>query len=199
MRPKIPDMDLVFAVSATSSESDQTFRQMKEILKSTVDNYGSSKIRYGIITFGDTVKKELDLARRLATDGPLKEIMDLIPKPTGRPALVLALKEAERMFQSSAAERPGAKKVLVVLMDIKSVNTEEELKNAPLPLKELRVRIIAVPVGGAADSMELQKLTASSKDVIPVKKSDNPSKTTEDVMERIRDGKVVLILQNGLL
>lgn len=182
-------MDLVFAVSAASTESDQTFPQMKEIMKTTVDSYGSAKVRYGIVTFGDTVIKRLDLARRFPTDGRLKEMIDMIPKESGRPALVEALKVVENMFQASAAERPDAKKVLVVLTDMKSVNSEEELEKASLPLTNLHVRIIALPIGDMADSMELQEITASVKDVIAVNKSDNPSQTTEELMERIRDGK----------
>ena len=201
VRPKVPDIDLIFALSSTSNKSDETLPQMRDIMKATVNTYGSSNIRYGIITFGDTVRKELDLNRTFLNEDTLKGFIDLIPKATGRPALVDALQEAESMFMAAASDRPAAKKVLVVLTDRKSINSEDELKNKSLTFIKMKVRIIALSIGGEANSTELEIITASSRDVIAVMKGDDPQKICENVMDRIQDGKdfktLVLASENG--
>ena len=190
MSPNVPEIDLGFAVSATATGSDETFKQMKEVIKETVDKYGSSKIRYSVITFSTTATTQIGFAEKFQTDNVLKKAIDSVPKTRGGSALATALEEARNVFHTAAANRPGTKKVLIVLTDKRSDNSEEELKNASLLLKNLQVRIITIPIGDKADSKELQGITASPRDVIATKETDTPRKTSDDIMERIRDGKV---------
>ena len=48
-----PALDMGFLVSATVSDSSETVQYMKSIMKNIVELYGSRRIQYALVTYGD--------------------------------------------------------------------------------------------------------------------------------------------------
>lgn len=45
-------MDLLFAISTTSTESDENMAYVKTVLYKIIEKYGIRKIKYALLTFG---------------------------------------------------------------------------------------------------------------------------------------------------
>lgn len=73
--PKIPEMNLAFAISARAVDGEANFEKMKDILKAIVQKFGSNRIHYSVITFGDPPVTELPFNRRLPSDEILKRFI----------------------------------------------------------------------------------------------------------------------------
>ncbi len=69
--PKIPEMNLAFAISARAVDDVTNFEKMKDILKTIVQKFGSNRIHYSVITFGDPPTTVLPFNRRLPSDEDL--------------------------------------------------------------------------------------------------------------------------------
>ena len=79
----IPDIDLVVAMCPVSSTSDQTFKLMKDAVKSMVDKYGTSKIHYGIVLYGRSAERLFEFSNKMVSEADLKQYVDNLPKPKG--------------------------------------------------------------------------------------------------------------------
>ena len=73
--PEIPEMNLVFAISATGVDESTNFEKMKQVIRRIVQKFGSNRIHYGVITFGDPFKTELPLNRQPPTDEDLERFI----------------------------------------------------------------------------------------------------------------------------
>ena len=51
-RISIPEMDLLFAVSTTATDSEANMAYTKEIMNKIIEKYGIKKIKYSLLTFG---------------------------------------------------------------------------------------------------------------------------------------------------
>ena len=56
---------------------------MKDTVKSIVDKYGTSKIHYSVVIYGQTAFPTAALLRTSLTKKEVKEYIDSIPKPRG--------------------------------------------------------------------------------------------------------------------
>jgi len=138
----VPEIDLAFAISTTAVNADRTFTHMREMVKSVIDMYGTDKIRYALLTFGSTTTQSIsfDLTNNKILEGDLKKLLDLARPVPGDPDLNQALESASRLFKN-ASPRPMAKKVLVVIIDKKSINRPEELKVISQPLHKDNIKV----------------------------------------------------------
>ena len=73
--PRIPEMNLAFAISARAVDDETNFEKMKDILKAIVQKFGSNRIHYSVITFGDSPITELPFNRRLPSDEDLERFI----------------------------------------------------------------------------------------------------------------------------
>ena len=94
---------------------------------------------------------------------------------------------AKRLFDQ-ASPRPNAKKVLVVIMDTKSINEEEEIQAALQPLKEDEIKIVPVGIGPDADVNELKNITSSEGYLVKAKKTADPGMLAEKIMVKVISG-----------
>ena len=46
-------MDLVFAVNAAPRDSVRMFKKIKDIIKAIIDKYGTERVHYGLVVYGD--------------------------------------------------------------------------------------------------------------------------------------------------
>ena len=94
---------------------------------------------------------------------------------------------AKRLFDQ-ASPRPNAKKVLVVIMDTKSINEEEEIQAALQPLKEDEIKIVPVGIGPDADVNELKNITSAEGYLVKAKKTADPGMLAEKIMVKVISG-----------
>ena len=82
-KPRIPAVDLAVAISSTALNSNKNFQLMKDIVKSIIDKYGSSKIKYGMIIFGPTARINLKFSESFSTNNELKKFINALPRVDG--------------------------------------------------------------------------------------------------------------------
>lgn len=180
----VPYIDLVFAVSATSNNSTQTYALMQNTIKQFIDQYGADKIHYSVIAFGDTVVRVVDFNHTFPpTANELKAAIDAQLPLAGGPVLVNALEETRRIFNETKA-RPNARKVLVVMTDENSGADEKTLATAVRPLEDDNILVISV-VTGAANRSESLVISPNPLDVISTDDNQDPIGLSRRIMDRI--------------
>lgn len=179
----VPMLDLGFAISASAQDADKTFKLMKEAINSIAERYEASKIRYALLTFGDTVRREVNFTLDFPDPEALQKALERASQPSGDPDLQRALEEAKMMFKQ-APSRPGAKKVLVVIMDKKSFSEPDEVEQAAKPLEDDNIKVVPVAVGPEASLPELEKTTTNKKFMVTAGKDEDPDRLGEEIMRK---------------
>lgn len=183
--PNIPKIDLVFALSATSANSVQSYQLMKSTVKTFINTYGVNKVHYSIIVYGATVIRVVNFNKTFPISAnELKAAIDKQGALMGGPFLEGALKEAFSVFNERMG-RPGAKKVLVVITDKNSGASPSTLATAVRRLEEKGVLVISVGIGETVERSELKVISPNPMDVISARLNVNPSVLAERIMDRI--------------
>ena len=112
-----------FLISATAVSASDTFKRIKDTINVIVEEYGVSRIRYGLVVYAREAVRRLSFGQESADIDSLKAAILYIQRPSGDPNLQGALEAAQNLFDSEPA-RPGVKRVLVVITDQKSTNTQ---------------------------------------------------------------------------
>ena len=188
------NVDLGFAISVTDIDANETYKNMRDVVRYIVTTHGIANIRYGIILFADSPTTYIPLSQTFPDQRMLMSLVDAYPAPPGRPDLQKALAEARSMFDK-APNRPGAKKVLVVIMDRKSVNDAGEVKNAAAGLEEEAIQLIPVGVGANVDEKELESITSNKKNVITSDKDGDPSNVGKKIIDKIIQGEDFVVVR----
>lgn len=118
----------------------------------------------------------------------IRTYLNSISRPSGDPDLQKALTAAKRLFDQ-ASPRPNAKKVLVVIMDKKSINEEEDIQEALKPLREDEIKVVPVGIGPGADVNELKNITSAEGYLVKAEKTTDPGKLAERIMVKVISGK----------
>ena len=181
--PVSTEVDVAFAISANSVNNRQTFRLMKDTITWIISNYGTEKLRYSVILFGDDAEIELDFDGDISTPNKLIQFVQGLPRRRGGPDVISALEEAKRVFESASA-RPNAWKVLVVITDKGSGSSLSDIEKAAEPLDEEGIKVVPVAVGGEADRSELEA-TNPERFVIKVPRTEDPKTLGEQIMEHV--------------
>ena len=176
-------MDLGFAISASSQHAVKAFDLMKESITSIIDRYETSNIRYALITFGDSAKQEVNFTSDFPGPEALRQAIDNIRLPSGEPNLKGALEEAKMMFKQ-APSRPGAKKVLVVIMDKKSTSDSKEVVIDAIGLENNNINVVPVGIGSEASQSELEKITTNKKLMVDAGIDEIPERLGEKIMRK---------------
>ena len=85
-------------------------------------------------------------------------------------------------FFYSTDLRPDATKVLVVIIDKKSDNTIEEVREAAVLLENYNIRVIPVALGREAGIQELTNITLDKNDLVKTDNKGDPEKTAEEII-----------------
>ena len=178
----MPKLDLVFAISATSEDTVETFQLMTSAIDSLLQNYDSSNIRYGVLVYGDDANVVVHLKNH--TDAAqIQEQLTTILSSLGGTALDKALEAAAVMF-AQAGDREDADRVLVIMTDESSALDGDVVVGATKPLEQMAVKIIPVLVGDDVQPKEFVKVT-SKDNIITTKKDEDPENLSEEIMERV--------------
>ena len=177
----VPKLDLVFAISSTSTDADETFQLMTSAIDSLVQKYDSSNIRYGLLVYGDDATIVVHLKNN--TDASkVREQLTAIVASVGRSALEKALEAATKMF-SETGDRRDADTVLVIMTDKSSLLDEDVVVGAAKPLEQMAVKIILVAVGDEVNPSEFKIVTAKGN-IIATDKDKDPDELGEEIMEK---------------
>ena len=132
-------VDLAFAISSNAAGAAETFQKIKDAIDYIVTYYGADRIRYTFITFGSSASEDITF-QDMRTVDELRDEVDLLSRPSGVPNLKEALLKAKDVF-SKASDRPEAKKFLVVIMDTKSSNKDEEIAQGGEALEKEGIKV----------------------------------------------------------
>lgn len=146
----IIDIDLVFLLSSTSTipaDANAAFAFMKKTANEFVAQYGMTYVRYGLIVFGNTVNNVFNLNFTAHTDkAGLKSAIDGAAIIAGSADLKTALGNARTMLQGPGS-RPNARKIVVVMMDTGSAQSQNELQTAAKNLRDIEALVIGIGIG----------------------------------------------------
>ena len=182
---RLVQINLAFAISVTSLESDRNFRQMQNIIKSVVDNYPTSNIFYSVLSFGDTPVVHINFDDQLSNEDR-KRAIDSITKTTGIASLDKALETARDLFNTASTQRPTAKNILVVMVDGKSDSKLDDVKASSRLLQADGVKVIVVGVGDEVNKPEIDVVTETTA---LTNTTDNPDSVAEVIIITIDKGK----------
>ena len=158
---------------------------MKDIIKYIVNTYGTQKIHYCVIVYGNTATTRINFGQTPPTREQLKQAVENLPLTTGQPDLREALKQARNVFKAESS-RPSSRKFLVIMADKKSGASEGDVKELAGSLKGVNIHVIAVAVGAKADPQELENTTPNKENVITANKDQRPENVGEKIMEKVR-------------
>ena len=180
-----PKIDLGVIIG---SYSDTTFKKMKDTMNVLVDNYGTKDARYSLITSGSEATTIIDFADDYKNTQGFKNAVARVQRPEGTPDLKKALDLAQVAFER-APSRLGAKKILVVFIDQRSVNYPQVLTTSGERLHKAGVVVVPVAVGSLADVGELTRLAPSKGVVIEVKSEEGADAIAQKIMSGAVQGK----------
>ena len=186
--PSVPEMDLVFAITANAMRNMGNFQQMKDIIKTVIDKYGTYRIRYGLIAFGNLPVTRIPLNMAIPDAAALKRVVDSVKSIPGS-SLDKALESAKQILETQS--RPGVEKVLVVITDTKSSSSPADVEKQTKALEEGDVKVIPVALGKESDPNELSKITPNKQNLVDVDEGDEPEATAEIIMRKVLKGKNV--------
>ena len=181
--PKI-DLGVIFA-----SLSDPTLKIMKDAVEVIVDEYGTKKTRYSLITCGQEASTKIDFTDNFRNTQAFKDAINAVVRPEGTPDLKNALDQAKKMFEN-APPRPDAKKILVVLIDQKSVNSPQVLSVSAKEFEDSGITLLPVAVGSLADLDELSRLAPSKGIVIQIDDDDDGNAIAQKIINKGVKGKI---------
>lgn len=96
----------------------------------------------------------------------------------------VALEEATKAFKGPGV-RANATKVLVVMTDMKGDSAEDEIEAAADPLKQMKVKVIAVAIGANVDTNELVNVTGDNNNVITAPVNEDKDSLTKALMRKV--------------
>lgn len=185
-----PKIDLAVIMGALSNP---TLNTMKDATKVIIDQYGTKHARYSLITCGREASTKIDFTDGFKTAQDFKNAVNAVQRPEGSPDLKKALDQAMKLFED-APPRPDAKKILVVLIDQKSVNYPQVLSASAKSLQDKNILVLPIAFGSLADLDELTRLAPSKGVVIQIDGDEDGAAIAQKIMNDGVKGKYSLLL-----
>jgi len=104
-------MDILFALSASSVKSAQTYPLMKKAINYIISTYGIDYIHYGIIVYGSLATVHRNFDDQMPDAESLMKLVSALPTDNSGASIDKALEIADQVFDGPGA-RPDAKKVI---------------------------------------------------------------------------------------
>lgn len=179
---RVQDVDVVFAISATATDAQLTFRVMKDVIKTIFEKHGVDSMRVAIIVFGDAVSVRLSFDEEVTELDELKERIDNLPRNTGTPDLNAALVEGNRLL---AGARLNAKKVLVIISDDTSDSSPWEIRANARELEQEEIEVVPVGMGNEVDLKQLEHTTPHKDNLITADTEDDTDDLADEILQKI--------------
>lgn len=114
---RLPETNIVFAISATGLEANETLGFVKEIVKSIIIKYGTERLEYSLIVYGESASPQVMFGDIFKSNAELITAVESVPAVSGVPSLDKALEESKLQFESPFI-RPNAAKVIDTLFHL---------------------------------------------------------------------------------
>lgn len=180
----IPLIDLTFAISATSLQSDASFLLMRTTINNIVAEYDIFRIHYSVIVFGAVATTHIDFSSNIPDKDTLILRVSRLSKTPGDPDLVQALEHAKQVYESQNV-RPEARRFLVVIMDNNPINNATDLNRAVTDLDNKDVVIIGVGVGSSVNRTYFEIITKDPRHIITVRVNKSPDELAKEIIDAI--------------
>ena len=105
--PKVPKMDLVFAISAMPRDSN--FDLILDVVKEITQRFFSNRVRYGLIVFGKDAVVKIQFTEKHTDLSKLQKYIGSIESNSDDPALDKALVLAKTMLESEPTRKDARK------------------------------------------------------------------------------------------
>ena len=185
----IPDIDFVFALSAAAVDADDTFDKIKHTVDTIIKQYGTDKIRYALMTFGDRPSVIVDFSDGRGKEA-LRTTVQQLRRPTGEPDVEKALREAEKLLDN-APPRPGSRRIVVIFVDKKTPNSRSGLKEAAESITEKNVTIVPAVIGPEVDIYEIEVIP-TNKEYIAICEPLEPQTWPEIIIDKSLKGESLI-------
>ena len=185
-------------VSSTAVDRDDNFKLVKSSMESIIEQYGVKKHLYSMVVFGQNANIILPFQK--TSKDTMLSLIKSAQLASGSPDLVNALETTKQLFfQLSGGARPDSRKIIVVMIDKKSVNSGSAIENIVGKYEDGKVRFVTVVIGNEADPDELIPLTTDKdkKDIVSTDKDDDPRTVEKKIMAAIAKGKHCKILSGS--
>lgn len=180
----IPEIDIMFAISASVGEPNVT-KLMKDIIKSIIYRYGDDRVRTSIVVFGPKPTTIFHFGYDFPNE---KEILDRIERlttsETGTPNLQEALDGVRKLFEEVPL-RPNSRKVLVTITDRKSDSTKEVLRKSTRELQNIGITQIPIVIGNDVPNEQIESITIFKDNVIKTPANTPPWEIGEEIISKI--------------
>lgn len=153
-RPKVPEIDLVFAITATTGAVEAIFHRMRDAVKIITDTYGMNKLRYSVIRYGSTADTVFDFKMSFSTRESLKYFIERLRRIPGGPDTLAALEKANEVIKDSGT-RPTAKTVLVLITDGATPERPLEVNKSIEAIEKEGVPVLGFVVRNNVESRDL--------------------------------------------
>ena len=171
---RFPRLDIAFVVSATAVAADGNFKHIKSTIESIIKEHGVKKHLYALVVFGRTAKMIFPFRKDPNKATLVSKIKKTRPIP-GPADVANALQETKKLFFSpDSGARPDSRKIIVVMIDHKTVNSGFDILDIAAEFDFAKVRFVTVVIGNETDLNELVPLTPD-KDKDNIVKADNDS------------------------
>ena len=160
------------------------------MIKSIIEEHGVRKHLYAMVVFGQDASI-IRTFQKVEKD-TLISVIQGAESPSGGPNIVDALQTSKMLFfQPSGGARPDSRKIIVIMIDRKSVNTESQLEKVVDEYERNKVKFVTVVIGDEADPSVLSPLTPDKKNssVLVTDKDVDPTKVAKDIWDMLGLGK----------
>ena len=160
------------------------------MIKSIIEEHGVRKHLYAMVVFGQD-SNIIRTFQKVEKD-TLIAVIQGAELPSGGPNIVDALHTSKMLFfQPSGRARPDSRKIIVIMIDRKSVNTGSQLGKVVDEYERNKVKFVTVVIGDEADPSVLSPLTPDKKNssVLVTDKDVDPTKVAIDVWDMLGLGK----------
>ena len=178
VRTRAPEVDVVFALTATTGNPEDAFQRMKDAVKIVTDTYGIHRLHYSLIVYGSRPSEEFDFKTSFPTRSSIKNFIENSRRVSSRPGTKRALDEALQIIKDSSL-RPSVKKVVVLLTDGVSDLDPSAVEGAVQSMEKNGIPVL------------IFALVNNPKTEFEVSKTVNPADLARKVMEKVFDGKCV--------
>jgi hypothetical protein len=170
---------------------------IKAIIKNIVIRYGTTKIHYGFVVFGNDTSKRIDLSSDVPDKKELEAVIDSVNATKGHLNITKVANAASEMLNGSKA-RKDANKVAVIMYDQTPEQEPEVLRDATKRLEEEKILVIPVPFT-PKDGSKANNISTRDDHIVPGGPGgsghDDPVRDAEEIMKIIEKCKLFYAVQ----
>lgn len=182
---------------------------MNKAVQSIIKEYGTKKLMYSFLTFDSQQDVRLRFKTKFASKFNLKDYISNIryTPPIGYPNLERALSKAKAQFSILEGHRPDAAKVVIVLIDVASASSDDDLRRIIDQYEKDKIKVVPVIIGNEVSTPDVLSIAfdKNKDNVVVTTTKENPDRLGKRIMDLVHKGTymfsilVFLVLVSGMV